>query len=53
MKREPVPVLKAITLYERFKSWAKVARVLRRRNGMPFTASGLFNAVRRYDRRAA
>jgi len=49
MSRRLVPVARAIALYERFKSWGKVARVLRCEKGVSFTADGLFNAVRRYE----
>lgn len=49
MSRRLVPVARAIALYERFKSWSKVARVLRCERGIPFTANSLFTAVRRYD----
>lgn len=46
MKRRLVPIHCAVVLYGILGSWGKVARALRRGR---FTASGLFNAVRRYD----
>ena len=49
MSRRLVPVARAIALYERFKSWSKVARTLRCAAGQPFTVDGIWNAVRRYD----
>jgi hypothetical protein len=49
MSRRLVPVARAIALYERFKSWSKVARVLRCERGISFQANSLFAAVRRYD----
>lgn len=52
-KRYSVPVERAIVLYQRFGTWTKVRAVLRRPDGSTFTISGLFNAVRRYDRRTA
>ncbi len=49
MSRRRVPVARAIALYERFKSWGKVARVLRCERGISFQANSLFTAVRRAD----
>lgn len=51
--RKPVPVQRAIILYDRLRAWSKVARILRRKDGSAFTADGLLRAVRRYDRRIA
>lgn len=49
MSRRMVPIARAIALYERFRSWSKVGRILRCDRGMPFNAISLYNAVRRYD----
>lgn len=51
--RERVPVLEAIEWYKWLGSWAKVARVLRRRDGSEFKWYSIWAAVRRYDRRPA
>lgn len=53
MTRESVPVILAIALYRIWGNWTAVANRLRRRNGMPFKACSVSNAVRRYDRGAA
>ena len=56
-KRESIPVLKAIELYDwrgtwqEPRTWEQVRRELPRADGSLFTYTAIVQAVRRYDRR--
>lgn len=47
---ERVPVAKARALYDMCGCWRDVARLLKRKDGTPFQAMSIRNAVRRADR---
>lgn len=50
-RREPIPVEKAIQLFDQLGTWERVRQELPRDDGSLFTYGAIVKAVRRHDRR--